>query len=180
VASGSAAALAGPAQAFDTGTCNEMFGSNNIASVDSFNMETGTAGEVDFADGPFAWWGAPLGNAVVCWNKNGHVGVRGILYADPFQNGVKAQMQIQYYCNGVHITHVDYDTPTISASSSVKSYSVWSVPTKAVYDKVRIQLVARLGGGSEQRRGEDCAQDARDDESDGTHQARSPPIMPSG
>src|SRR4051812_34643021 len=48
VAAGSVAALAGQAQAYDGGTCNTLFGSANVASVDTVQIDSGTVGEVDF------------------------------------------------------------------------------------------------------------------------------------
>src|SRR4051794_31344982 len=77
-------AMAGSAQAFDSGTCQQFFGSSGT-NVDTVQVDTGTFGQVDFGDHNH-WFGKPLGTAVVCWGANGRVNVRGQLFADNPEN----------------------------------------------------------------------------------------------
>jgi len=67
---GSLVCLAGPAEAFDSGTCNSLFGADNVRRAVPFKIDTGTVGKVDFGD-HLHLWGAPQGTAVVCSNKAG-------------------------------------------------------------------------------------------------------------
>jgi hypothetical protein len=78
---GSLVCLAGPAEAFDSGTCNNIFGPDNVDRVHTFKIDTGTVGKVDFGD-HLHLWGAPQGTAVVCFQNAGAVAVKGYLYAD--------------------------------------------------------------------------------------------------
>ena len=68
VAVGALASLAGPAQAYDAGTCDWRFGASNVAAVDRVWIDTGPTGKVDFGDvrntGDQVLGKAP---AVVCW-----------------------------------------------------------------------------------------------------------------
>jgi hypothetical protein len=89
-------AVAGSAQAFDTGTCQQFFGSSST-NVDTVQVDTGTFGQVDFGDHNH-WFGKPLGTAVVCWGPNGRVHVRGQLFADSPENVcVSAQFRFFRY-----------------------------------------------------------------------------------
>lgn len=140
VAAGSVAALAGPAQAYDKGTCNDRFGAANVDEVDIVRLDTGQVGEVDFGD-DLHLFGAPQGNAVVCWQHNGKVAVVGRLYADPWpSNGfVSASAQIKYY---------NYTNPALNASTAwgvtstngLKKISIDHAPAAGYVDRVRIRL----------------------------------------
>ena len=61
---GSLVCLAGPAEAFDSGTCNSIFGADNVRRTTAFKIDTGTVGKVDFGD-HLHLGGAPQGTAVV-------------------------------------------------------------------------------------------------------------------
>jgi hypothetical protein len=78
---GSLVCLAGPADAFDSGTCNNLFGANNVRFAVAFKIDTGAVGKVDFGD-HLHLWGAPQGTAVVCSNKARDVAVVGRLFID--------------------------------------------------------------------------------------------------
>ena len=94
---GSLVCLAGPAEAFDSGTCNSVFGADNVRRAVTFKIDTGTVGKVDFGD-HLHLWGAPQGTAVVCWQKAGSVAVKGRLFTDT-QNDeiIFAQAEITYF-----------------------------------------------------------------------------------
>jgi len=94
---GSLVCLAGPAEAFDKGTCNSKFGADNVRRTTAFKIDTGTVGKVDFGD-HLHLWGAPQGTAVVCWQKAGSVAVVGRLFTDT-QNDeiIFAQAEITYF-----------------------------------------------------------------------------------
>ena len=58
---GSLVCLAGPAEAFDKGTCDSIFGADNVRFAVAFKIDTGAVGKVDFGD-HLHLWGAPPGN----------------------------------------------------------------------------------------------------------------------
>ena len=84
---GSLVCIAGPAEAFDKGTCNSKFGADNVHRVHTFKIDTGTGGKVDFGD-HLHLGGAPQGTAVVCFQNAGAVAVVGYLFADTQNNEV--------------------------------------------------------------------------------------------
>jgi hypothetical protein len=98
---GSLVCLAGPAEAFDSGTCNSLFGADNVRGAVAFKIDTGTAGKVDFGD-HLHLWGAPQGTAVVCFQKAGAVAVKGYLFADTQNNEVilDVRAEITYFKEG--------------------------------------------------------------------------------
>ena len=95
---GSLVCLAGPAEAFDSGTCNSIYGADNVRRTVAFKIDTGRAGKVDFGD-HLHLWGAPQGTAVVCWQKEGGgVAVVGHLFADTQDNEmIFARAEITYF-----------------------------------------------------------------------------------
>jgi hypothetical protein len=93
---GSLVCLAGPAEAFDSGTCNSLFGADNVLRATTFKIDTGTVGKVDFGD-HLHLFGAPQGTAVVCSNKAGAVAVRGYLFTDTQGGIIFAEARITYF-----------------------------------------------------------------------------------
>jgi hypothetical protein len=142
VAAGSAAALAGPAQAYDRTSCDNLWGPGNVESVDTVHMNTGSVGKVDFADNAH-FFHTPYGNAVVCWAKNGRVAVQGRLYADPHAGSATVSVSFVYYNDGVDLTSWRSSDLTGSASDSAAvNREIVHAPVlpKDEYDKVRIRL----------------------------------------
>jgi hypothetical protein len=143
VAAGSVAALAGPAQAYDRGKCNSMMGTANVESVDSVRMNTGTLDEVDFGDDPH-WLGTAEGDAVVCWNKDGRVAVRGRLFADPSAGTVTASVSLVYYRNSMDLASWRSSGITAKVGDWVKikdiEHAPDALPSGLKYNKVRIRL----------------------------------------
>jgi len=83
---------AGATYAHDRNDCDRMFGSANVDKVKTFKMNTNN---VDFGDLPhFAH--APGGDAVICWDINGRVGVRGTLFSDNFNESQTATVWIRF------------------------------------------------------------------------------------
>jgi hypothetical protein len=99
VAVGLLASLAGSAQAYDKGTCDQIFGVGNSA-VDLANEDTGSSGKVDFGDVNH-WFGVPLGTAVVCWGNNGKVAVKGRVFADSGDVLTFTSAKLTFFNNGV-------------------------------------------------------------------------------
>ncbi len=99
VAVGSLASLAGPAQAYDAGTCDGIFGVGNSA-VDRFKADTGSAGKVDFGDVPH-WFAVPQGDAVACWADDGRVALKGRVFADSGDTITLTSAKVTFFNNGV-------------------------------------------------------------------------------
>ena len=94
---GSLVCLAGPAEAFDSGTCNSVFGADNVRGATTFKIDTGTVGKVDFGD-HLHLWGAPQGTAVVCFQNAGAVAVKGRLFTDtPNGEIIFVEARITYF-----------------------------------------------------------------------------------
>jgi hypothetical protein len=140
VAAGSAAALAGPAQAYDGLTCNEKFGWGNVSSSDQFSLDTGSIGKVDFGDNHVNH--VPLGTAVVCWAKTGQVSIHGRLYADPHSGTATVSMNLVFYNNGSVIT--SWASPNLDGAATTfgAANKLISLYAPGTYDKVRIRLIS--------------------------------------
>jgi hypothetical protein len=140
VAAASLATLAGPAQAYNRGSCDVLSGAANIYAVDDVNMDGGRA---DFGDRHHAG-GVPWGNAVVCWARNGSAMVVGRLFADRYQGVTEPKVEITYFNNGVE------GAPGSSAGthgwsfkgSNADSRFVLSSTGAETVDRVRIRLFA--------------------------------------
>ena len=97
---GSLVVFAGPAQAYNEGDCNSAFTAPNIVDVDTIRWGSGP---VDFGDGPHLF-GSPLGDAVVCWNGDGRVAIKGRLFADSW-NPLRVAYDITFVrSNGTTLT----------------------------------------------------------------------------
>lgn len=107
VTAASLASLVGPAQAFDKGTCDGIFGVGNSA-VDRFKADTGSAGKVDFGDHNH-WFGVPLGDAVACWGNNGRVALVGRVFADSGNVITLTAAKVTFFNNGVAGTETVHD-----------------------------------------------------------------------
>ena len=91
------ATTAGTAQAYDGGTCNSIYGAQNVDFAQQFTIETGTTGNFDFGD-DLHLFGEPRGTAVVCSTHDGRVRVIG----KGFQDGavlVNPQVRVQFMGN---------------------------------------------------------------------------------
>lgn len=90
-----------PARAFGPGDCNDV----SSGTVNGFNTFRADGGRADFGDHPH-WFGAPQGDAIICWFSNGRVGVEGTLFADSLTGEpVVATAEIRYRrTNGQFIT----------------------------------------------------------------------------
>ena len=93
---GALVCLVGPAEAFDRGTCDSLFGADNVRGATPFKIDTGTDGKVDFGD-HLHLWGAPQGTAVVCFQKAGAVAVVGRLFIDSPDEAIFAKAEITYF-----------------------------------------------------------------------------------
>jgi hypothetical protein len=135
---GSTVTFAGPARAFGPGDCNDV----SSGTVSEFNTFKVDAGRADFGDHPH-WFGAPQGDAVICWFSNGRVGVEGTLFADSLSGEpVVATAEIRYRrTNGQFITRSFGIGTNISwvASGLVKDLS-----PRGNFNRVRIRLFTFL------------------------------------
>lgn len=133
---GSLVCLASPAKAFDSGTCNSLFGADNVVRTTAFKIDTGTVGKVDFGD-HLHLWGAPQGTAVVCWARSGAVAVRGYLFTDT-QNAViiNAQAKLTYFRGDV----VGATSQHSLWGSGAASTFVNVLKSGGVFTKVRLEL----------------------------------------
>ena len=130
VAVGSLASMAGPAQAYDKGNCDRIFGAGNSA-VDSFNADTGSSGMVDFGD---LWM--PWGKAVACWANNGKVAVVGRMFIDSGGPIIFASAKVTLFRDGVAGTEFTAARLTGNTGDSIVSLAT----SAGFYNRVRIRL----------------------------------------
>jgi hypothetical protein len=131
---GSLVYLAGPTEAFDSGTCNNLFGAANVVRTTPFKIDTGTVGKVDFGD-HLHLWGAPQGTAVVCWAMSGAVAVVGRLYADS-PDPLWVQAEITYFRGDVVGATSRHQVTGNNAASTL----VNELKSGGVFNKVRLRL----------------------------------------
>ena len=134
---GSLVCLAGPAEAFDGGTCNSKFGADNVSRVATFKIDTGTIGKVDFGD-HLHLGGAPQGTAVVCWQNAGAVAVVGYLFVDTQGNEVirDVRAEITYFKGDV----VGATSQHSFTGGGNTSKLVNEVKSGGVFTRVRLRL----------------------------------------
>ena len=133
---GSLACLAGPAQAYDRGTCEQKLGASNVEEVDTFAVNVG---KVDFGD-LLHLSGTPLGKAVVCWGENGNVAIVGRVFADSSTwTLAKARITV-YSANGSASSPRDYSIQGRYAQSTVISETLGLHPGPVT--RVRFQFYA--------------------------------------
>jgi hypothetical protein len=126
--------LTGAADAFDAGTCNNLFGAGNVVSACTFKIDTGAVGIADFGDHPH-WFGAPRGTAIVCFAMSGAVAVVGRLYADS-PNPTWVQAQITYFRGNV----VGATSQHQVTGNNAGSVLVNELKSGGVFDRVRLRL----------------------------------------
>jgi len=131
---GSLVCLAGPAEAFDSGTCNSLFGAANVVSACTFKIDTGAVGKVDFGD-HLHLWGAPQGTAVVCFALSGAVAVKGYLYADS-SDPTWVQAEITYFRGDVVGATSQHQVTGNNAASTL----VNTLKSGGVFTRVRLRL----------------------------------------
>jgi hypothetical protein len=138
IVAGSITAFAGTARAFEPGNCNDI----SSSAVNAFNVFKTDSGRADFGD-ELHLFGAPQGDAIICWFSGGRVGVEGRLYADSLSGEpVVATAEIRYQrTNGQTITRRFGIGTNISwvASGLVKDLS-----PAGNFNHVRIQLFTFL------------------------------------
>ena len=77
IVAGSIFTVAGTARAFGPGNCSDL----SSRAVDAFNTFKVDGGGADFGD-ELHMFGAPQGDAIICWFSGGRVGIEGKLFAD--------------------------------------------------------------------------------------------------
>ena len=92
------ATTAGTAQAYDRGTCNSIYGAQNVDVADQFTIETGLAGNFDFGD-DLHLFGEPRGTAVVCSTNDGRARLIGKGFPDNGVTLVNPQVRVQFMGN---------------------------------------------------------------------------------
>jgi hypothetical protein len=135
VTAGSLVSLAGPAQAYDRGTCDQKFGVGNWADEDTFKVDTGEVGQVDFGDN-LHLFGQPQGTAVVCFATDGAVSLTGRLFADSGLTVINVEAKVTYFRGTVAASTSSHELITSMAGSKV----VNQVRTGGNFTKVRIRL----------------------------------------
>lgn len=126
------ACLAGPAQAYDRGTCEAESGTSTIVDDDRVSIN---GGKVDFGD-ILHLGGAPAGTAVVCWKADGGVRVRGRLFADSNTTLITAQVEVAAIRTSGTVSTMAFDFNGLYAQNRVVDFG-WSSGT---FDHVRIRL----------------------------------------
>ena len=124
--------LAGPAQAYDRGTCEAEPGTATIVDDDKVSIN---GGKVDFGD-ILHWGGAPAGTAVVCWKANGGVRVRGRLFADSNSTLITAELEIGAIRTSGTVSTMWYDFQGLYAENRVVDFG-WDYGT---FNHIRIRL----------------------------------------
>jgi hypothetical protein len=97
-AAGLIGTTAGTAQAYDRGTCNSIYGAQNVDVAAQFTIETGTTGNFDFGD-DLHLFGEPRGTAVVCSTHDGRVRLIGKGFPDNGVTLVNPQVRVQFMGN---------------------------------------------------------------------------------
>jgi hypothetical protein len=136
--------LVGPAEAFDGGTCNSIFGAGNIGTVRQFTIDTGSLGKVDFGD-HLHLFGEPRGTAVVCWHKTGPVAVRGYVFADSLTD-ITWGAKVTYFTSGGVVVGSPRDFFFVGGAYADAGL-VSDTRTDAGITKVRITLLRGTGSG---------------------------------
>ena len=113
--------LAGPAQAYDRGTCEAESGTSTIVDDDRVSIN---GGKVDFGD-ILHLGGAPAGTAVVCWKADGGVRVRGRLFADSNTTLITAQVEVAAIRTSGTVSTMGFDFNGLYAQNRVVDFG-WS------------------------------------------------------
>ena len=143
--------LAGPASAYDRQTCDVMFGSANVRSIEQIAIE---AGRADFGD-ELHLFGAPQGKAVICWSLDGRAAVKGRLYADDFRGPVEAIIEIRFTRRDGRVTNITRRS-VLTNGVILGNREVEKVSPRGNFSRVRIELftfrAAELAVPAERRR----------------------------
>jgi hypothetical protein len=124
--------LAGPAQAYDRGTCDAESGAAAIVDDDRVSIN---GGKVDFGD-ILHLGGVPAGTAVVCWRADGGVRVVGRLFADSNSTLITAQVEVEAFRTSGTVSRMAFDFKGLYAQNRVVDFG-WSSGT---FDSIRIRL----------------------------------------
>jgi hypothetical protein len=133
-----ALSVVGTAQAYDSSTCNGLFGGANVSRTDRIKINYGHA---DFGDDLHVF-GGPGGDAVICWSIDGRVAVRGKLFSDP---GLWPHNEEQYATARIRFVRSDgtlafTPNPGTALSNGLQSTDVQRVSPFGNFIQVRIQL----------------------------------------
>jgi hypothetical protein len=144
VAVGALASLAGPAQAYDAGTCDWRFGAGNVADVDLVWIDAGPASRTDFGDvrqeGDVTIGKAP---AVVCWAEDGQVAVLGRVFADSGDTVTVATAQVTFFDeDGAALAPSSHSVVGTQAASSPMNHGAGG----GTFTRARIRLYSRVQG----------------------------------
>jgi hypothetical protein len=126
------ACLAGPAQAYDRGTCEAESGAAMIVDDDRLSVN---GGKVDFGD-ILHLGGAPAGTAVVCWRADGGVRVVGRLFADSNSTLITAQVEIEAFRTSGTVSKMAFDFKGLYAQNRVLDFGFNS----GTFDSIRVRL----------------------------------------
>jgi hypothetical protein len=138
-AAGSIAAFAGAAHAFEPANCNDL----SAATVSGFNVFKVDAGKADFGDF-IHLFGAPQGNAVICWFSNGRVGVEGYVFADSLSGDpLVATAEIRFQRANGHVTSV-INIGIGTNMPLVTSQLVKALSPQGNFNRIRIRLFTFL------------------------------------
>lgn len=112
-----------------------MFTPSTVQKAQTFVINRDGA---DFGDHPHLF-GAPQGQAVVCWSTNGRIGVKGVLFADDFREPVEAIVRIRFRRSTGAWTGVT--TQRVSGNGGVVAFRpVTVVSPRGQFDRVQIRL----------------------------------------
>jgi hypothetical protein len=138
-AAGSIATFAVTAQAFEPGNCNDL----SSGAVSGFNVFKVDAGKADFGD-LIHLFGAPQGDAVICWFSSGKVGVEGRVFADSLSGEpLVATAEIRFQRPNGHVTSV-INIGIGTNISWVGSQLVKALSPHGNFNRIRIRLFTFL------------------------------------
>jgi hypothetical protein len=141
-----ALSLAGTGQAFDSNDCRNMFSQVTLQRIDPIKINTD---KVDFGDNAHLF-GGPAGDAVICWNSDGRVGMAGRVFSDPgifFPDNQYATARIWFFDVNAGLWRNQGSFST-ALSNSLQSRSVGALRSPVgTFSSVRIQLSLTTEGG---------------------------------
>ena len=130
-----ATALAGTAQAFEPGNCNDL----SSEAVSGFNIFKADTEKADFGD-ELHLLGSPQGTAVICWFSSGRVGVEGKVFADSISGEpLVALAEIRFQRQNGQVTTVQ-NFGIGTNISWVASRLVKDLSPQGNFDRVRLRL----------------------------------------
>jgi hypothetical protein len=138
---GSLVTLAGPAQAYDKGTCERGFGAGNVLDVDTIRVDTTYADLGDLPHGGLA--SGPRGDAVVCWSTDGRVAVVGRVFFESPHPSWAAELHITV-ADADPNTPTAYDYPVSGTPGTVTSAELRLVAGSPSAPVVEVELDLRV------------------------------------